>query len=160
LLNKQYIRQAESRWLADLTRSFLEADGCKIDGGPPLIGVLGLLRDRANTVRGLADAAVFFYRPLEPSEALRRQHYTTDVKPALADLCERFKAVVWNRAAINDAIKGVVAAHRLKLPKIAMPLRVMVTGETQTPSIDATLELIGRDQVLARMSVQLQHFPA
>ena len=41
-----------------------------------------------------------------------------------------------------------------------MPLRVMVTGETQTPSIDATLELIGRDQVLARMSAQLQHFPA
>jgi len=40
-----------------------------------------------------------------------------------------------------------------------MPLRVMVTGETQTPSIDATLELIGRDEVLARMENQLQAFP-
>ena len=37
------------------------------------------------------------------------------------------------------------------MPKIAMPLRVMVTGTTQTPSIDATLELIGRGAVLARM---------
>jgi glutamyl-tRNA synthetase len=52
-----------------------------------------------------------------------------------------------------------VAAHKLKLPKIAMPLRVMVTGEAQTPSIDATLELIGRDEVLARMEKQLQAFP-
>jgi len=159
-LNQQYIRVAQSHRLAELARPFLEADGCSTAGGPPLTGVLGLLKDRVNTVRELADAAVFFYRPLEPSEALRRQHYTAEVRPALTDLCERFKVAVWNRAAINDAIKGAGAAHSLKLPKIAMPLRVMVTGETQTPSIDATLELIGRDEVLARMSAQLQHFPA
>jgi glutamyl-tRNA synthetase len=45
------------------------------------------------------------------------------------------------------------------MPKIAMPLRVMVTGEPQSPSIDATLELIGRDEVLARMAQELQRFP-
>ena len=159
-LNQQYIRQTEIHRLAELTQPFLTADGCNIAGGPPLAGVLGLLKDRANTVRELADAAVIFYRPLEPSEALRRQHYTAEVRPALADLLDRFKATVWNRAAINDVIKGVVAAHRLKLPQIAMPLRLMVTGVTHTPSIDATLELIGRDRVLMRMSAQLQRFPA
>ena len=159
-LNQQYIRVADSRRLAELTMPFLEADGCVTTGGPPLIDALGLLRNRAGTLRELADAAVFFYRPLEPSEALRGQHYTAEVRPALADLHDRFKTIVWNRAAINDSVKGAAAAHRLKLPKIAMPLRVMVTGETQTPSIDATLELIGRDRVLARMSAQLQHFPA
>ncbi|MEK7877832.1 MAG: glutamate--tRNA ligase [Pseudomonadota bacterium] len=159
-LNQQYIRVGDSHRLAELTKPFLEADGCVTAGGPSLIGVLGLLRDRVNTVRELADAAVFFYRPLEPSEALRRQHYTAEVRPALADLHGHFKTIVWNRASISDSIKGAAAAHGLKLPKIAMPLRVMVTGETQTPSIDATLELIGRDQVLARMSAQLQHFPA
>jgi glutamyl-tRNA synthetase len=45
------------------------------------------------------------------------------------------------------------------MPKIAMPLRVMVTGEAQTPSVDAVLELIGRDEVLARMETQLRAFP-
>jgi len=159
-LNQQYIRQTEIHRLAELTQPFLTADGCNTAGGPPLAGVLGLLKDRANTVRELADAAVIFYRPLKPSEALRRQHYTAEVRPALTDLLDRFKATVWNRAAINDVIKGVVAAHRLKLPQIAMPLRLMVTGVTHTPSIDATLELIGRDRVLTRMSAQLQRFPA
>ena len=159
-LNQQYIRVTDSRRLAELTLPFLEADGCVTTGGPPLIDALGLLRNRAGTLRELADAAVFFYRPLEPSAALRAQHYTAEVRPALADLHDRFKTIVWNREAINDSVKGAAAAHRLKLPKIAMPLRVMVTGETQTPSIDATLELIGRDRVLTRMSAQLQHFPA
>ena len=111
-------------------------------------------------MRELAAAAVLFYRPHDPSAALRRQHYSAEVRPALADLYERLKAIVWNRDAINDAIKGVVAAHRLRMPKVAMPLRVMVTGATQTPPIDATLELIGREQVLARMSAQLQQFSA
>ena len=41
-----------------------------------------------------------------------------------------------------------------------MPLRVMATGEAQTPAIDATLELIGRDEVLLRLSKQLQAFPS
>jgi glutamyl-tRNA synthetase len=63
--------------------------------------------------------------------------------------------VDWQRATINEAIKAVIREHKLKLPKIAMPLRVLVTGTTQTPSIDATLELIGRDAVLARLDKQL-----
>ena len=53
----------------------------------------------------------------------------------------------------------MLAEHKLKMPQLAMPLRVMVSGEAQTPSIDATLELIGREEVLARMEKQLQAFP-
>ena len=41
-----------------------------------------------------------------------------------------------------------------------MPLRVMVTGETQTPSIDAVLELLGREETLKRMDEQLENFPS
>ena len=76
------------------------------------------------------------------------------------DLQSRLAAIEWNRATINEAVRSVVAAHKLKMPKLAMPLRVMVTGTAQTPPIDATLELIGREQVLARMAQQLLAFPA
>ena len=79
---------------------------------------------------------------------------------AFIELRTRLAATEWSRPKINEAIKAIVGEHKLKLPKIAMPLRVMVTGEAQTPSIDATLELIGRDEVLARMDKQLQAFPA
>jgi len=36
-----------------------------------------------------------------------------------------------------------------------MPLRIAVTGEPQTPSIDAVLELLGRDEVLRRLDAEL-----
>ncbi len=159
-LNQQYIKEADLRRLAGLTGPFLLADGCSLADGPPLVNVVALLKDRATTLRELADAAVMFYRVLEPSAALRAQHYSAEIRPALADLHTRLQAVVWNRAVINEAIKAVISAHGLKMPKLAMPLRVMVTGETHTPSIDATLELLGRDHVLARMEAQLMNFPA
>jgi glutamyl-tRNA synthetase len=158
-LNQQYLKETDDARLAELVRPFLEADGCDVAGGPPLAAVSALLKERVNTVEELADAAVYFYRALEPSAELRQQHYAAGIKPALADLQQRLAAIEWNRAKINEALKAVVAAHGLKLPKIAMPLRVMVTGESQTPSIDATLELIGRDQVLARLARELQAFP-
>ncbi len=159
-LNQQYMREAETPRLADLVQPFFAADQCSTDDGPALYAVIDLLRTRASSLRELADAAVFFYRPLEASAALRAQHYGADVRPAVEDLYKRLSSVVWNRAAINDVIKAVVGAHALKMPKLAMPLRVMVTGSTQTPSIDATLELIGKETVLARMSAELKQFPA
>ena len=158
-LNAQYLKAADDGRLAALAEPFLARNGCDTKQGPPFAKVAALLKERANTVEALAAAAVYFYRALEPSAELRQQHYTADVRPALAELATRFAGVEWSRASINEAIKSVIASYKLKMPKIAMPLRVMVTGEAQTPSVDAVLELIGRDEVLARMDKQLQAFP-
>ena len=158
-LNQQYMKEADNARLAELMVPFLEADGCDVKKGPPGEQVAGLLKERAGTIEELADAAVYFYRALEPSDELKKQHYTADIRPALADLRERFAQVEWTREKISEALKGVVAAHKLKFPKIAMPLRVIVTGEAQTPSVDAVLALIGREEVLARFDRQLQAFP-
>jgi glutamyl-tRNA synthetase len=159
-LNQQYIKETDDQRLAALAMPFLAVNGCNVADGPPLARVVALLKERVNTIEELADAAVYFYRALEPSEELKRQHYTAEIRPALESLCGKLASIDWNRENINASIKAVLAEHKLKLPKIAMPLRVMVTGEAQTPSIDATLELIGRDRVLSRLSEQLQAFPA
>jgi len=158
-LNQQYMKEADNARLAELMRPFLEADGCDVKKGPPVAQVAALMKERASTIEELADAAVYFYRALDPSDELKKQHYTADIRPALTDLRERLAQIDWTREKISETLKGVVAAHKLKFPKLAMPLRVIVTGEAQTPSVDAVLELIGRDEVLARFDKQLQAFP-
>jgi glutamyl-tRNA synthetase len=154
-LNAQYIKETPDAHLAEQARPFVMAEGCDVEHGPPLEKVVALLKERASTLKELAAATVYFYRPMQPAPGLREQHVTEEVAPALIELQRRFGDVEWTRAAINDAIKSVVGAHKLKLPKVAMPLRVLVTGTTHTPSIDATLELIGREQVLARLAKEL-----
>ncbi|MBW8329979.1 MAG: glutamate--tRNA ligase [Thiobacillus sp.] len=154
-LNQQYIKAADDTRLAGLTRPFLIRNGAILDDGPDLAAVCALVKERAATIEELADAATLFYRTLHPTPELLAQHVTPEVLPALADLASRLEALTWERAAISTALKETLTAHSLKMPKLAMPVRVLVTGEAQTPAIDATLELIGRDKVVARLKAAL-----
>ena len=159
-LNSQYLKAADDDFLAGLAGPFMEKEGLDMRKGPPLAKVIGLVKERVSTLVELAAAVRYFYRAAEAPEELRKQHYSPEARPALEDLKGKVAAVEWRREAINEAIKSVVAAHKLKMPKVAMPLRVMITGTAQTPSVDAVLELIGREEVLARMDRGLASFPA
>ncbi len=158
-INQQYLKKTDSADLVELVMPFLEKDECLVAGGPNLQSIVDLLKERVNTIEELADAAVYFYRPLEPTDELRTQHLNAETKHLLTDLLEKFSHIEWTRESIHHEIKTAAKHHDVKLPKIAMPLRVMVTGEVHTPSIDAVLELLGREETLVRMTAQLNSIP-
>ncbi len=154
-INQQYLKTADNARLAELTIPFLLRDGGDLANGPPITEVVQLLKERVSTLVELADAATLFYRYLEPSAELIALHLPAEAIPALNALASRFMIIEWKRQTIQETLKAVVAESGLKMPKIAMPLRVLVTGEAQTPSIDATLELLGRETVICRLQEQL-----
>ena len=156
-LNAHYLKSSPDARLAELAKPFLRQDDCEVEVGPDAEKVVALLKERVSTVEELADAAVYFYRPLQPSDELRAQHYTPEAIEAVTALTGQLESVAWERSAIGAAIKASAEAHKLKMPKVAMPLRVMVTGESQTPSIDAIIELLGREETLARLRRELLH---
>jgi len=159
-LNQQHLKQLDDESLAQMAAPLLEARGFDLTRGPSVAGVVQLLKERVGTLIQLADEAVYFYQPVDPPAELKKEHYAADIKPALDELMRSFAKIQWQRPAIHDALKAVVSQHGLKLPQIAMPLRVMVTGGTQTPGIDATLELIGKEEVLRRMQRQMSSYHA
>jgi glutamyl-tRNA synthetase len=150
-LNNHYIKAADNERLAQLALPKLERDGAQFDGAPALPTVLGLLKERVNTINELADAAMLFYRAPHPDAELLALHLTDAVREALGTFAGRCATVEWNKAALAAMMKEVLAAHSLKMPQLAMPLRLLLTGQLQTPAIDAVLELFGREVVLARV---------
>lgn len=150
-INNQYIKQADNERLASLARPQMLADGAEFNGNPALAPVLALMKERVNTVNELADAAMLFYRDSKPDAALLAQHLNESVKLALTQFAERCQTVEWHRPALSAMVKEVLAANGLKLPQLAMPLRLIITGQLQTPAIDAVLELFDRDVILARV---------
>jgi len=148
-MNQEYLKTADDARLAALVAPELAKRGADAAKGPELKKVVQLLKERANSIPQLADEAMLFYQDVSPSAV------PADVREPLKTLKEKLAASPWERGAINAAIKDVVKASGLKMPQIAMPLRQVVTGRAQTPSIDAVLELIGRDQVLARLARSL-----
>ncbi len=154
-INQHYIKAADDARLAQLTCPFLERDGYTVSDGPELAAVCALLKDRADTIKALAVAAALFYRTPAPSTELLALHVTPDVIPALRDLSAKLATISWEKTAISAALKDTLADHNLKMPKLAMPVRVLLTGDTHTPAIDATLELLGQARVIERMQAAL-----
>lgn len=155
-VNNHYIKQSDNVRLATLARPRMELEGAQFDGAPELASVIGLMKERANTINELGDAAMLFYRTPAPDPVLLAQHLTDAVKPALVQYAQLCASVEWRKDALSAALKEVLAAHKLKMPQLAMPMRLMITGQLQTPAIDAVLELFGRETVLARLKTYLE----
>jgi glutamyl-tRNA synthetase len=152
-INQQYLKSAPDDRLAALVEPELRKRGAQPGAGPALDRVIHLVKERANSLQQLADEAMLFY--VFPLEA-PRMVLGEEGRKALRTLKARLVSVPWERGAINEAIKDVVKSNGLKMPQVAMPLRHIVTGRSQTPSIDAVLELLGRDLVLTRLARYLE----
>ena len=149
-VNAQHIKTMADDALAPLVAQVLTKRGITHD--ERLARLCGLLKDRCDTLLVLADWAAKFYADVVPNAEEKAQHLTDAVKPALAVLAEKLKALpTWDKPSIAAAIKEVLAAHSMKMPQLAMPVRVLVMGTAQTPSLDAVLELASRETVLSRL---------
>ncbi|AGK47340.1 glutamate--tRNA ligase [Burkholderia thailandensis MSMB121] len=157
-LNNHYIKEADDARLAELSKPFFAAlgiDAGAIAQGPGLAGVMALMKDRASTVKEIAENSAMFYRAPAPDADALAQHVTDAVRPALAEFAAALKTAEWTKEAIAAALKAVLGAHKLKMPQLAMPVRLLVAGTTHTPSIDAVLLLFGRDVVVSRLETAL-----
>jgi glutamyl-tRNA synthetase len=152
-LNNHYIKAADNQRLADLILTEMQKLGAQLNDAPPLVAVIALMKERVNTTVELAQAAMLFYRKPSADPSLLAQHITDAVTPALRDFTLACVNVEWNKAALAVMLKEVLSKHSLKMPQLAMPLRLLLTGQLQTPSIDAVIELFGRETVLKRLAV-------
>jgi len=147
-VNAQHMKAMADDVLAPLVAEQLKKRGIAADERLPRI--CGLFKDRCDTTVALAGWAQAFYADVTPKPEELAQHVTEAVKPALAQLSQKLATCAWDKASIAAAIKEVLAACGLKMPQLAMPVRVLVLGTAQTPSLDAVLELLPREKVLAR----------
>ena len=153
-LNHQYLRQRPDADLAELVAPRIERAGGKLSGGPELPAVVALLKERSETLEVLAGEAMMFYA--EPG--VTHDSVADEVRPALAELTAAFAAVAdWRAESVMSAIQAVIDKHKLKLPKLAMPLRMIVFGRAQTPNLGPVLALAGKKRVLERLQA---HLPA
>ena len=154
-VNAQYIKQADNVRLADLVAVQLTKQGVALDAftiETHLPQLCALLKDRCDTTVALATWAAKFYSDIKPDAAELAQHVTEAVRPAVAMLADRLSVCDWDKASIALVIKEVLAANGMKMPQLAMPVRVLVMGTAQTPSLDSVLEMCGREKVIERLA--------
>ncbi|MDP2826840.1 MAG: glutamate--tRNA ligase [Sulfuritalea sp.] len=154
-LNAHYLKLADPQRLAAEATRRLTRQGVPVAGGPDVARVAALYRDRVGNLNELADAVHPFFVAPRPTTEMAAQHLTEAALKGLRALRERLAACSWQAAELGLAVKQTAAESGLKMPQLAIPLRVALLGLPQSPSIDAVLEVLGRERVLARLEAVL-----
>lgn len=150
-VNGQYIKTADNARLARLVSEQLHRRGIVAEANAAMETMCALFKDRCGTTVELADWLAMYFSPVKPSQEDVTTHLTDAVKPVLRELADMLLSIDWNKVSIQAALKEALGKHGLKMPQLAMPVRVAVCGRAQTPSLDAVLELFSKEVVIERL---------
>src|SRR5579863_2493490 len=157
-LNQQHLMRATPASLVPHLRAQLRRLGLDSDDQRLLEGVILAQRERAKTLKEMAQNSRFFFTDaveIDPKAAAK--HFAGGGLEMLAKVRERLGTLPeWSTAAIHGVLNDLATTLGTGLGKIAQPVRVAVTGSAVSPPIDATLELLGRERALARIDQALQ----
>ncbi|MFZ0219943.1 MAG: glutamate--tRNA ligase [Candidatus Aquirickettsiella sp.] len=147
-LNQHYLKTDNVAYLAQLLAKLYQQLNIPIDNGPDLTDVVMLQRERVKTLNEMAEKSRYFY--IAPP--LEKQAISVDILPVLIIVQAKFKALdVWTDESIHKVLVEVANEFSLKLGKVAQPLRYVMTGSNISPPINATLRVLGKQEVLARL---------
>ncbi len=157
-LNQHYLKTLpveEVAWHLEWQMQRMEVDFLL---GPKLTAVVVALRERAKTtVEMVEKSRCFFAEQITLDPAAATQHLTSAIVAPLQEIGVQLTALpAWQASAIHVVIVQVAEQFKLGMGKLAQPLRVAITGNTISPSIDVTLELMGRERTLARLQAALE----
>ena len=121
--------------------------------GPPITDVIEAHRDRAKTLKELAANISYYYRDFEEyDENAAKKHFKTATPKILQYLLDKFRQVDdWNAEEIDKVIQNACEELELGMGKVGPALRVAVTGTAMSPSLNVTLNLVGKERTLERL---------
>jgi len=156
-LNQHYQKEDAPECVAKALAWHFENAGIEYHEGPSLEALVAVQADRCKTLAEMFEKSRMFYEDdVLFDEAARNKNLVLTAVAPLTVLFEKFEALTdWQAASLHACIHEVCDALSLGMGKVALPLRIAVTGTTQSPAIDLTLALLGKKRVLARVAAAI-----
>jgi len=152
-LNGHYIKTLPLEDIAERLVPFLEGLGLNISNRDMLVPIAANLKDRAKTLKEMAQMAAFFFLDdIVYEEAARQKFLTPATKPVLEDFLEGFKSL----QSIDEdeqkrLVENLARDHNAKLVNVIQPIRVSLCGRTVSPGIFEVIGILGRETVEKRL---------
>jgi glutamyl-tRNA synthetase len=161
-LNGEYVRELPDDRFHALARESLSRAGVNL---APFADdyVRAALDTCKGKVRTFAELPVYcgFYFRDEVTYAAEgvAKHFTAEHKPRLMAVRDAFAASpTFDAASLEAVLRNTASALGVKASALVHPARLAVTGSNAGPSLYHLLEILGRDQVLARINAALATF--
>ena len=154
-LNSHYIKTLPLNRMCQLIEPYLKAlINTPIDTDL-LMKSIEIHRERANHLTSLAKDIAYIFEYQKPNPEDFAKHVNDEALIFIKTFQTSLNKIDWTKEAIHNAMNEVVTSHAIKFPKLAMPLRVLLTGIAQSPSIDTVMTILGRDETLKRLNLYL-----
>ena len=151
-INAEHIKITPDEQLAALIKPRLAVRNIHETAKPALADVVALVKERVQDLNQLADECVYFYEKSVPAEADVAKHWDDEAAARMLRFADKLEGLAdWNAEAIHDLFQPFCEAEGIKMGKLGMPLRLAVAGTAKTPSVDAVLALIGKEDALKRI---------
>lgn len=152
-LNHHYLNQLSTDSLVAPLTWQLQQQGIEYQQGVALTDILKLMVPRHQRLDQLAAASHYFFGEQIRFDPLAVQQQLVSAAQQPLSLVYQKLSVLpdWQAADIRQAIQQVAAELSVGLGKVAMPLRVALTGGLQSPAIEQTLQVLGRSTSLKRV---------
>lgn len=158
-LNQHYLKTAATDHVEQAFIGQLNALNVDFSKGPLLVDVIKVQAEKVKTLKEMVEKSRYFFQDVTSyDEAAVKKHMKGDAKLVLEKAKAAFSDLSqWNKDDIHAVIVDLSEQTQLKMGKVAQPLRIAVTGSTMSPSIDITLQLIGKERVIARISHAIEN---
>lgn len=158
-LNSHYIKNTAPEELLERIRQLLMQQGITEDmliQGPSLLEAIRLYQDRSATLNELANAISVFYQAPELMSDLLEKHVTPQSCAGLKAFIQGLPEIENEVTALGGYLKHTLTGLGMKMPQLAVPLRIALTGQAQAPSVDALLHVFGPTLVIERVNRMLE----
>jgi len=158
-LNQHYMKTLAPDYVATHLAWHVADQKLDISTGPALVELVKVQAERVKTLKELVEVSRYFYEDFSEFEenAAKKHLRPVAAEPLVAVQAKLAELNDWSVEALHKAINDAAESLGLGMGKVGMPLRVAVTGGGNSPALDATLALIGKDRVLKRISMALEY---
>jgi len=146
--NGQYIRMKSDEELAELLKSFVPKNADK----KTLLKIIPLIKERIVKLSDFDQMAGFFFKQPKVSPSLMAEDYKKYLREALKAL-QSIK--VWTGPEITKALMKIIKDNNWKTGDFFMAFRIALTGHRQTPPINDSAAILGKKEILSRLSAIL-----
>ena len=154
-LNSHYIKTLPLDRISSAIEPYLKKEVHTPIDQNLLIGAIDIHRERANHLTNLAKDIAYIFEVQKPNQQDFEKHINAEALELIKSFQASLNKIDWTKEAIHNVMNEVVTLHAIKFPKLAMPLRVLLTGIAQSPSIDAVMAILGRDETMKRLNLYL-----
>ena len=154
-LNSHYIKTLPLDRISSAIEPYLKKEVHTPIDQNLLISAIDIHRERANHLTNLAKDIAYIFEVQKPNQQDFEKHINAEALELIKSFQASLNKIDWTKEAIHNVMNEVVTLHAIKFPKLAMPLRVLLTGIAQSPSIDAVMAILGRDETMKRLNLYL-----